>query len=72
MTKIQRTKRFLPPERSDFINFPKNSPLKIRGGRGVMETMEITPFLPLILRGMAKERILALRGRLKGRGGFGI
>jgi len=36
----------------------KNPPLRIRGGRGVME---ITPFIPL-----------TLRGRFKGRGSFDI
>jgi len=51
----------LPPEQPDFINFPKDSPLKIRGDRGVMEIMTITPFIPL-----------TLRGRFKGRGSFDI
>jgi hypothetical protein len=47
----------LPPEQADFINFSKNSPLKIRGARGVMKIIiEITPFIPLILRGKFKER----------------
>jgi len=32
------------------------APLKIRGARGVMEVMEITPFIPLTLRGRFKER----------------
>jgi hypothetical protein len=50
MTKIQSIKRFLPLEHADFSNFPKNSPLKIRGARGVMK---ITPFIPLTLRGIA-------------------
>ena len=63
MTKIQSTKRFLPPEHPDFINFHKNPPLKkifqnppleIRGVRGVMKIMEITPFIPLTLRGRFK------------------
>jgi hypothetical protein len=49
MTKIQRTKQLLPPEHPDFTSFPKNSPLKIRGARGVMK---ITPFIPLTLRGI--------------------
>jgi hypothetical protein len=47
----QMTKRFLPPERPDFINFLKNSPLKIRGARGVMKIMEITPFNPPYFKG---------------------
>jgi len=60
----------LPPEHPDFINFSKNPPLKkiftnpplkIRGARGVMEVMEVTPFIPL-----------TLRGRFRGRGRFGI
>jgi len=55
----------LPPEQLDFINFSKDSPLKIRGARGVMKIIEITPFLPLILRGRFKERVLILRGRLR-------
>ncbi|NWF78398.1 MAG: hypothetical protein HXY36_07425 [Chloroflexi bacterium] len=33
MIKIQWAKRFLPPEHPDFVNFPENSPLKIRGGK---------------------------------------
>jgi len=37
------------------------APLKIRGARGVME---ITPCVPLTLRGTLKERILASRGML--------
>jgi hypothetical protein len=37
MTKIQRTKRFLPLEHADFTSLPNNSPLKIRGARGVMK-----------------------------------
>jgi len=51
----------LPPEQLDFINPSKNSPLKIRGARqvlsamsarqgGVMKIIEVTPFIPLILR----------------------
>jgi len=39
----------LPPKHPDFISFPKNSPLKIRGARGVIE---ITPLIPLNLRGI--------------------
>jgi len=34
--------------------------------------MEITPFIPLTLRGRFKERILILRGILKGIGGIGV
>jgi len=34
--------------------------------------MEITPFVPLTLRGRSKERILILRGILKGIGGIGV
>jgi hypothetical protein len=53
----------LPPEHPDSINFPKNAPLKIkrprqnypplkiRGARGVMKIIEITPFIPLTLMG---------------------
>jgi hypothetical protein len=43
----------LPPEQPDFINVPNNSPLKIRGVRGVME---ITPFIPLKIRGRSRRR----------------
>jgi len=32
------------------------SPLKIRGARGVMKIVEITPFIPLTLRGTVKGR----------------
>jgi hypothetical protein len=49
-----------------------NSPLKIRGARGVMKNtmdaeqssnrvLEITPFIPLILRGRENETIPVLR-----------
>ena len=38
-----------------------NPPLKIRGVRGVMRIAQVTPFVPL-----------TLRGRYEGRGGFGI
>jgi len=56
---------FSPPEHPDFINFHKNSPLKnisqnpplkIRGVRGVMKIIEITPFIPLNLRGRLRRR----------------
>jgi len=42
--------------------FPKFSPLKIRGVRGVIE---ITPVIPLTLRGKFEERILILRGHIE-------
>jgi len=65
-------KTVLRLEHPDFINFPKNPPLKIRGARparrtnslaggGVMRITEITPFIPL-----------TLRWRLKGGSSFGI
>jgi len=44
------------------ISFCEISPLKIRGDRGVMEVMEVTPCVPLTLRGRFKE-YLSLRGR---------
>jgi len=31
---------------------------------GVMKIMEVTPFIPLTLRGKCKERALTLRGNL--------
>jgi len=34
------------------------TPLKIRGVRGVMIMMEVTPFIPLTLRGRFEERAL--------------
>ena len=49
MTKTQSIKQFLPPEYPDFISFSINSPLKIRGERGVIK---ITPLIPLNLRGI--------------------
>jgi len=53
------------PEGSRSIRMERQiTPLKIRGVRGVME---ITPFIPLTLRGRFKERILILRGRFKER-----
>ena len=51
------------------VSFCGSTPLKIRGVRGVME---ITPFIPLTLRGRFKERILILRGILKEMGGIGV
>jgi hypothetical protein len=42
-------------------NQAQNPPLKVRGARGVMRIMEVTPFIPLILR-----------GKSEGRGNFGI
>jgi len=60
VTKIQRIKQFLPSEYPDFISFSRNSPLKIRGARGVMK---ITPLIPLNLRGDTN---------LLGDGSFGI
>jgi hypothetical protein len=40
----------------DFSRLFQSPPLKIRGARGVMKTMEITPFIPLTLRGTVKGR----------------
>ena len=51
MTKIQRTKRFchLSILTSSFFRI---APLKIRGGRGVIE---ITPFIPPYFKGEIEE-----------------
>ena len=53
----------------DTKNFPRLTPLTIRGARGVME---ITPFIPLTLRGRFKGRSSTLRGDLGEEVVFGI
>jgi hypothetical protein len=40
----------------DLTRLFQNSPLKIRGARGVMKIMKITPFIPLKVRGTAEGR----------------
>jgi hypothetical protein len=51
MAKIQRTKRYLPLEYPDFILFPRNPPLKIRGARGVMKIYGNNPLYPPYFKG---------------------
>ena len=55
MTKIQRTKWFCHLSTLISPYFFKIPPLKIRGAGGVMKIIEITPFIPLTLRGRFKE-----------------
>jgi len=54
----------LPPEHPDLINFSRNSPLKIRGVRGVMKIMEITPFNPPYFKGEIQEENPYLKGEV--------
>jgi hypothetical protein len=42
--------------------------LKIRGDRGVIKIIEITPFIPLTSRGRFKKRALSLRGGISKKG----
>jgi len=62
MVYYEEAELFMKLSRTYQISFCEISPLKIRGDRGVMEVMEVTPCVPLTLRGRFKE-YLSLRGR---------
>jgi len=54
MVYYEKAEQLMKLRRTSQVSFCQNSPLKIRGVRGVM-VMEITPNIPLTLRGILKK-----------------